>query len=281
MTLTSALIQKGVTHLIEKGIPNPRHEIDAMLIRLLSLPKIDLYIHRDRPVSSTYQAVFIDWITRRGQREPLQYILGRVDFFGYPFFVAQGVFIPRPETEGIVEIACSLPDEPRSILDLCTGSGALAIVLAMQWPKAHVTAIDSSHTALAVARINQKRHGTTNINFNAGDIFDLDTVKGSFDLIVCNPPYIGQQERGLMDPEVFYYEPHTALFSQEEGFAHLIQVLKKSPALLSKKGSLLLEIGAGQAAKLNLFVKNETPFTATFHQDLAGIDRIALCQWTK
>jgi release factor glutamine methyltransferase len=277
----STLIHEGEAYLRSNGVETPRQESQAILQNLLSINKIDFYIEPARPVSVEDQTAFFQHIKRRGQREPLQYILGEVDFYGLPFFVAPGVFIPRPETELIIERTLSLSMSPRSILDICTGSGALAIVLAKKFPSACITAIDCSETALAVARKNQERHQTPSVHFLMGDLFDPLNTDNRFDLIVCNPPYIAENEWQKMDPEVLKYEPHLALFSPDNGQAHLKRILTQAPDLLSENGQLLLEIGAGQSPWLSDFVKEETPFSVQFHQDWAGIDRIASCQWTK
>ncbi len=277
----ATLIREGEKHLKNNGIETPRQESQAILQNLLSLNKIDFYIDPVRPVSAVNQAVFFERIKRRGQREPLQYIVGEVDFYGLPFFVAPGVFIPRPETELIIEVARFLPISPRAILDLCTGSGALAIVLAKKFPSAHITAIDCSETALAIAQKNQERHQTSSVHFLMGDLFSPLTSNDRFDLIVCNPPYIAENEWDKMDPEVVNYEPHLALFSSDEGHGHLKRILTRAPDVLSENGQLLLEIGAGQSHWLSDFVEKETPFSVTFYRDWAGIDRIALCQWIK
>jgi len=275
------LLMEGEDALINHRIEKPRHEVQAILQAVLSVNKIDLYIDRERPVTTEQQDRFWTFIQRRGEREPLQYILGEVDFCGWPFFVSPGVFIPRPETELIVETTSSLPILPRSILDVCTGSGALAISLAKKFQDAFVTAIDCADAALDIARNNQKRHDVPQITFLKGDLFSPLESNDKFDLIVSNPPYISIQDSEKMDREVLEYEPHLALFSEEEGHAHLAKILMKAPEFLLQNGYLLLEIGAEQSSWLLDFVKKNTPFSAECIKDWNGIDRIAVCQWIK
>jgi len=276
-----ALLLEGENRLVNQGIERPRHEVQQLLQAVLGVNKIDLYIDRKRLVTEKQQDRFWTGIKRRGEREPLQYILGEVDFCGWSFFVSPGVFIPRPETELMIEAASSLPILPRSILDICTGSGALAISLAKKFPEASVTAIDCADAALDIARTNQKRHDMPHIVFLKGNLFSPLQSNDKFDLIVSNPPYISINDCDKMDREVLEYEPHLALFSGEKGEDHLTQILMKAPEFLLKNGYLLLEMGAGQSSWLLDFVKKNTPFSAECIKDWNGIDRIAVCQWIK
>ncbi|MBI3358231.1 MAG: peptide chain release factor N(5)-glutamine methyltransferase [Nitrospirae bacterium] len=261
------------------GFAKPRQEAEEILATLLSVRRIDLYLDSNRLVSNEDNSAFVDKIIRRGRHEPLQYITGRVDFCGLPFSVSPGVFIPRPETELIVEEINQLKINPQSILDLCTGSGALAIALAKRFPLASITAIDCSKIALDTARLNQQRHHAYQITFSEGDLFSpLTPQKDIYDLIVCNPPYIAEEDWQTMDPEVLEYEPPLALFSEDCGLAHLKSVLRKAPPFLSPLGVLILEIGMGQSVRLIDFVKNNTPLKASVVKDFAGIDRILICQ---
>jgi len=273
------LMSEGENMLTRQGIERARYDVQAILQAVLGVNTIDLYIDRERSVTQSEYDRCMAFITRRGRREPLQYILGEVDFCGLSFFVSPGVFIPRPETELIIEAISSRAILPRSILDLCTGSGALAISLATRFPEALATAIDCSEIALDVARSNQKRHDT-HVSFLKGDLFG-PLQQDQFDLIVCNPPYISINDCDKIDREVLEYEPHLALFSQDEGHRHLAQILMKAPEFLQKNGYLFLEIGIGQSSWLLDFVKEATPFSAQCIKDWAGIDRIAVCQWIK
>jgi release factor glutamine methyltransferase len=278
----------GEQHLKAQGLSDPRRESEALLFALLSLNRIDLYLNPHRTISKKDQALFLDHLERRGRREPLQYITGEVGFCNLTFSVAPRVFIPRPETELIVEAAATL--NPKTILDLCTGTGALAITLANQFPNAAVTAIDCSPDALHIARINQQRHQASNVVFLEGDLFSpCRPNRDLYDLIVCNPPYIAEEDSEQMDLEVLEYEPKLALFSPDSGLAHIKKVLTEAPAFLTPGGTLMLEIGKGQSIVLLDFIKEQTPrggnvpcggrtpFTVRVIEDLSGIDRILVC----
>lgn len=278
MTRVRDALYAGEGYLKRQGLYAAQQEAEALLQSVLSCRKLDLYLDSKRALLGTEQTAFSDLLERRGRREPLQYLLGEVEFCEIPLFIAPGVFIPRPETEQIVQRVTSCLSPPRAILDLCTGSGALAIALAMQFPSANITAIDCSEKALAIARFNQTRHRQT-IVFMKGDLVSPLKSDDQFDLIVSNPPYIAEQERSLMDPEVRLYEPPEALFSPDGGQFHLKRILRATPRFLAPGGSLLLEIGAGQSLGLLDFIKRETPFTAEVLPDEAGIDRILHCRY--
>ncbi len=272
------LLEEGTRLLEEQGIENPREEASLLLLSFLSLRQIDLYIEPMQLVPPDAQTCFLEGIARRCRHEPLQYITGEVDFCGLSFLVRPGVFIPRPETELIIE---ALVGSPTRILDLCTGSGALAITLAIRFPEANVTAVDTSAIARETARENQKRHLVPQVHFLQGDLFSPLNPLDRFDLIVCNPPYIAEENSWQVDAEVLEYEPVEALFSPDGGMAHIKRVLTEAPNFLAEGGQLLLEIGIGQSPALVLFIKEKTPFTVQVIQDWAGIDRILVCQWTQ
>jgi release factor glutamine methyltransferase len=276
----SKLLQEGTTYLGSKDIPSPHLEAGLLLSASLSLRRIDLYTRPDEPVSSEQETLFLKQLERRAQHEPLQYITGRVEFYGIDLAVKPGVFIPRPETELIVEAAEVILPPPEEILDLCTGSGALAIALAKALPSAKIIATDFSKAALAVAQLNARRHDcASRITFLQGDLLEpFQSGKTFFDLIVCNPPYIPEENRFDLQPEVRDYEPPTALFAPEGGTAFYRRILREAPSFLAPLGSLLLEFGDGQATWFRNFIKKETDFSLTWIPDLAGIDRIAVCR---
>ncbi len=276
----SELLRQGTSFLEAHGIALPRREAELLLCALLSCRRIDLYIEPARSIETDQEGLFQTYLTRRARREPIQYIIGQVDFCGLSLSVRPGVFIPRPETELIVERARTINPPPRRILDLCTGSGALAIGLAKQFSQSQIVATDIDETALAVARQNAREHRLLpQIRFVQGDLFaPLQAGDRPFDLIVCNPPYIPEQDHSSLPPEVRDHEPPRALFAPENGTAFYRRILKEAPSFLTEEGSLLLELGAGQSAWLLAFSAEETVFNVTFLQDVAGIDRIAICQ---
>ncbi|HLG22332.1 MAG TPA: peptide chain release factor N(5)-glutamine methyltransferase [Candidatus Manganitrophaceae bacterium] len=276
-TLTS-LLRWGEAFLRERGIDAPRLEAELLFCSVLSVRRIDLYLRSDQAVAPREETLFRERLLRRGAREPIQYIMGEVEFCGAPLFVEPGVFIPRPETELIVELARRLLPAPRRILDLCTGSGALALALAKALPAAEIVATDCSETALKVAQKNAARHGSLHIVFLRGDLFEPLRNEAPFDLIVCNPPYIPQKDQADLQPEVRDYEPPVALFAPEEGTSFYRRILREAPPFLTSRGRILFELGKGQGAWFQTFVREETNFSATLTLDLAGVERIAACE---
>lgn len=276
----SELLREGTGFLEAQGIGSPRREAELLLCALLSCRRIDLYMEPDRPVSFQDETIFREHLTRRVGREPIQYITGEVTFCGLSLSVRPGVFIPRPETELIVERASLIEPSPRRILDLCTGSGALAIALAKLFPQSRVVATDIGETPIKTACANAAHHGClSQIQFIRGDLFaPLRAGEDRFDLIVCNPPYIPEEDRPSLPSEVRDYEPVLALFAPEGGTAFYRRILNEAPSFLTTTGSLLFELGAGQAAWFREYAGCESEFGVTFLQDIAGIDRIAICR---
>ncbi len=281
----SLLLDEGIFFLREKQLEAPRLEAELLLCAALSLRRIDLVLRKDDDVLPENVETFVGYLKRRAQREPLQYITGEVEFYGLRFFSRQGVFIPRPETELMAEEARRIIPSPRRILDLCTGSGALAVALAVCFPSAEVTAIDCCEKAIALARLNAERHQcASRLTFLQGDLFEplesdrllknLCHSRARFDLIVCNPPYVPKEDRPYLQPEVRDYEPAVALFSKRGAFYR--RILRTGPAYLSEKGLMLLELGDGQAAWFKEFVEKETVFEASTIPDFSGIERVAI-----
>ncbi|MFQ5949094.1 MAG: peptide chain release factor N(5)-glutamine methyltransferase [Nitrospiria bacterium] len=284
----SALLQRGTAYLKENGIPSPRLEAERLLCGLLDCRRIDLYLHPDKPVLPQVEDQLWRRLRRRGGHEPLQYITGEVEFSGLSLVVRRGVFIPRPETELILEAVDKITPPPHRLLDLCTGSGALAVALAKRLPFAEITATDCSEIALATARLNIERHRcAAQVTLLSGDLFEAVQSQRTwgetgadftgYDLIVCNPPYISEEDRPILQPEVRDYEPGIALFAPEGGTAFYRRIVREAPPFLAPGGTLLFELGDGQAAWFEDFLRRETQFESTLVRDLAGMDRVAIC----
>jgi len=241
---------------------------------------MDLYLSPEKALSLARCRQFQERLKRRALHEPLQYITGKVEFCDFSLMVRPGVFIPRPETELIVEESKVLFPYPKQILELCTGSGALAIALARQFPQAKVWATDLSHTALSLALDNIEGHQlASRITLLKGNLceplVDAPNVPKKFDLIACNPPYISEKDRPGLPPEVRDYEPEAALFAPESGYAFYRRILLEAPQLMRDQALLLLEMGAGQSDWLSSFVEKKTAFSLRFIRDWVGIKRVA------
>jgi release factor glutamine methyltransferase len=261
-----------------KGVDQPRAGAEVLLAHMLGMERIQLYLNFDRPLSSEERTSYRELIRRRASREPTQYITGKQEFWSLEFAVTPDVLIPRPETELLVEKALELVgDTAKRVLDLGTGSGAIAIALAHECPTIQVVATDRSCAALLVARRNASRHHVhEHISLVATDLFEgFSSSAALFDVIISNPPYIDEGEFHQLAPEITRYEPNAALLAGPQGLAVIRRIIKQAPAYLKAGGSLLVEIGAGQAEIL-LPELSEDPRNDHFEivRDYSGIQRI-------
>ena len=278
-----ALLAEGQS--ILAGGPHPqRARIDAETLLLRVLAQSDsarnrawLLTNPEWEVSPEIAARYRALIARRLAGEPVQYIFGECEFYGLPFDVTRDVLIPRPETEHLVEKAIELSAHfaaPR-ILDVGTGSGAIAVALAVQLPGASITAIDISCAALNVARCNARRHRVAErIRFPSGDL--LAPVAGEqFEIVVSNPPYVAAAERESLAVEVRDYEPPQALFAGPDGFDVYRRLIPAAYAALVPGGAIALEIGYAQQAGIGELLALAGFREVEFTTDLQGIPRIA------
>jgi release factor glutamine methyltransferase len=219
-------------------------------------------------------------VLRRSRREPVAYIVGHREFFGREFAVSPAVLVPRPETEVLVEAALERianVESPR-IVDVGTGSGCIAITLALEAPHARVRATDTSAAALDVAQRNARRLGADDqIAFVRESLLDPDSG-GPFDLIVSNPPYIATVDRDALPPEVRLFEPGEALFGGADGLAVVRPLVAAAERVLRPGGWLAIEIGAGQANAVSALVETPAWRRLELRQDLQGIPRVALAE---
>lgn len=239
-----------------------------------------LLTHLDATAGPDAAAEFYALIERRRAGEPIQYIVGEAEFYGLPFYVTREVLIPRPETEHLVEKALQLAarfSEPR-LVDIGAGSGAIAVALAANLPNASISAIDISTGALALARRNAERNGVAErIRFLAGDL--VAPVAGErFEVVVSNPPYVSETDRGSLAVEVREYEPATALFAGADGLAVYRRLVPAAWAVLVRGGFLVLEIGQGQKDAIGALLEASGFSAIAFIADLQGIPRVAVAQ---
>jgi len=261
-----------------KDIEQPRASAEVLLAHVLGMERIQLYLNYDRPLIPGELASYRELIRRRAAREPTQYITGKQEFWSLEFEVNPAVLIPRSETELLVEKALELVrSSSKTVLDLGTGSGAIAIALAHECPAIRVIATDRSFSALLVARRNASCHHVDDrITFVSSDLFEsFSPSSASFDVIISNPPYIGEKEFPHLAPEIIQYEPSAALLAGPQGLAVIRRIIRAAPTHLKGEGSLLIEIGAGQAEILRAELGQE-PLIDQFEfiKDYSGVQRV-------
>jgi release factor glutamine methyltransferase len=247
---------------------HPRRDAEILLSHALGCARVDLFAHPERVLSQAEGERFESLLQRRLAFEPMQYILGEQEFFGLLFEVTPDVLIPRPETEHLVEAVLRLK-EKSVILDVGTGSGAIAIALAYRLPESRVTAVDISPAALGVARRNARRHGVDHrITFLESDL--LASVEAEFDVVVSNPPYVAEIE--VLEPQVDRYEPHSALYAGPTGLEIYQRLIPQARKHLRPGGWLLMEMGFGQSDALQHLLRDWCRVSVL--KDLQGIPRI-------
>jgi release factor glutamine methyltransferase len=272
------LIRTHATELSVPGIENPNREAELLLRGAGSLDQNTIF--RDNPfISENIETRFITFIQRRISGEPLQYILGTVDFCNLSIQVGPGILIPRPETEFLVHEAIKIINihynnaGPVYILDLGTGSGCIAVAVAKQLPMATVYGIDSSTTALTYARKNALSNHANNTCFIAGNFFDpLCVVK--FHMILSNPPYIRSCEIDTLQREIKDWEPRHALNGGQDGLACYRQILSKAPAYLLPGAYVVFEVGMGQAEEVINIGESHGLMCSNVITDYAGSNRV-------
>jgi release factor glutamine methyltransferase len=261
------------------GIEQSRANAEVLLAHVLGKERLELYLHFDQPLTTSELARYRQAIQRRAAHEPTQYITQKQEFWSLEFEVNPSVLIPRPETELIVEMALDLLGNTRQrIMDLGTGSGAIAVALALERPAADLLATDASYDALQVAKRNAMRHNVSDrITFVATDLFSgFSPFHASFDLIVSNPPYIGEDEFHNLAPEIETYEPQMALRGGgPKGLEIPRKILHDAPLYMKTAGVVLIEIGQGQAEiLLQELTKNRFFEDVRITKDYSGIPRI-------
>ena len=253
-----------------------RRDAELLLLHTCGLTRAELLTHPDREVTELQLSEYRAAIARRARHEPVQYITGTQEFYCRPFAVTPAVLIPRPETEHLVEAALAIRPESRRILDIGTGSGILAVTLALELPQASITATDVSNDALAIAKQNAQALGAADrIRFAVSDLFAA-IADQRFDCIVSNPPYVATSE--VLEPQVRDYEPATALYAGDDGLAIYRRLIPEAFAHLEPGGSLLLEIGHGQRDALHALLVRAGFEPVRFIDDLQGIPRVAIGQ---
>jgi len=269
----------------QAGIESAGQEAFWLVEHVLRLPAHHVVADRDRLLSPAELVSVRGLVERRAGREPLQYILGNQEFCGLEFDVNAAVLIPRPETELLVEyVAQRIPAERQAtIVDVCTGSGCIAVAVARLRPGVRVIATDLSSPSLEVARQNAVRHRVgDHITWLEGDLLGPlagQELEGRIDVIVSNPPYIAEAEWATLQPEVRLFEPRGALVAGPEGTELHERLLQEAGRYLSPGGALIMEIGAGQARAIRRIVEQFPGYR--FHRlvyDAAGLERVVMVE---
>lgn len=260
-----------------RGIENPRLDAEVLVAFALGIDRTRVIIESLRPLEPAELALLRDLVKRRRSREPIAYLRGEREFYGRTFLVDSRVLIPRPDTEALVEVALARTAHvslSMRQLDLCTGSGCVAITMARQRPTASVLATDLSVDALAVARENAYRLGAYNVAFLESDLFASIPAESRFDVITANPPYIASTEIESLMPDVRDFEPRMALDGGADGLDLVRRIVEKAPAFLDPGGVLAIEIGAGEAAATRELFEARGYRDVAVDRDYGKIERV-------
>ncbi len=271
--LLGAVLAKTERFLRTRGVPRPRLEAEQLAAAVLGLPRIQLYLQFDRPLTLEERGKLRGLVARRGHREPLAWLLGQVGFHAVDLEVGPGVLVPRPDTETLVDAAIGWIEPGAHVVDIGTGTGAIAIALAVARPDLTIVAVEREAAPLAIARANVARHGVAErVRVVEGDLLQGVPDDKPIDWIVSNPPYIPTADIDALEPEVSRHEPRAAL----DGGADGLRVLARIAALAGKRAAkgVLLEVGAGQAVRVADGLRRVGfPVLRTF-DDAAGVARV-------
>lgn len=287
-TETVRNVLRGAVHLLKgAGLPTARQDAEWLLAHLLGVNRFALHLEPERPVPTEAGESLAGLLARRRRGEPLQHLLGWEEFWGLRLRVTPEVLIPRPETELLVEWALAIlrgpavSDRPRLVIDLGTGSGAIACALAHSLAQVLVVGVDISAGALAVAAENAGSLGLDRrVRLVQGDLFEPLAPRGAWghdgaDLVIANPPYIASRQLGALPVEVRAYEPRVALDGGPDGMTFHRRILAEAPSYLRSGGWLLMEAGDGQARALGRALGETPVFEAIeVRRDLSGEDRL-------
>ncbi|HVY71847.1 MAG TPA: peptide chain release factor N(5)-glutamine methyltransferase [Verrucomicrobiae bacterium] len=281
------VIQRSTDFLAKKGVESPRLQVELMLAAALGMPRLKLYLNFEQELAEAQLELVREQVRRRGNREPLQHILGSVSFCGREIKVNRHVLVPRPETELLAErgweflkarIAAGIAT-PRAI-DLGSGSGCIAIALALECPATEIHAVDVSPEALAMARENAELNGCADrLQFHLGDAFGACPAPGKFDLMITNPPYIADAEVATLEPEVRDHDPRLALAGGTDGLDFYRKLAANAGTLLRPDGCLLCEFGDGQAEQIRAVFVEHKWVVASVEPDYTGRQRIMAARY--
>jgi len=280
------LLRRGEARLTERGVPNARRNVEWMLCHALACRPLDLHVRSAEPVAGTPLETYLRGVERRARREPLQHILAGTEFMSLPFDVRPGVFVPRPETETLVEHALALLRaaplcEPLTVLDIGSGTGVIAVSLAHAVANLQAFAVDADEAAASLTAHNARGNGVADrVQVLHGDATALLAGPppagwpARFAAIVCNPPYIASDEIALLPPEVRDYDPRAALDGGADGLDAYRALAPLLRARLAAGGLVCFEIGAGQRAAVAALLAEQGFEGIAGARDVAGRDRV-------
>ena len=274
-------LSAGTAALEQAGIAEARHDAELLLGHLLRADRGQLFLRRRETLDRRVAGRYTDWLRRRAGREPLQHVTAVQEFRGLPLGSDQRALVPRPETEGLVQAVLELPPGPGArVADLGTGSGCIAVALAVARPDLRVLALDRSPLALELARENADRQGIAGrLEFVEGDFSRLpDSWAGTRDIVVSNPPYVSEAEWKTLEPEVREHDPREALVAGPSGLEAYEALAPSSFAILRPAGILVLELGRGQADSVRAVVIRAGFEVLGVEPDLRGIPRVLLAR---
>ena len=276
-------IQKSTEFLTKKEIESPRLQAELLLAHVLKLPRMKLYLNFERALTDAETTAYRELIKRRSQHEPLQHITGSTSFCGLEIAVNRHVLVPRPETEILAELGWSflstINPQPSTALDFGTGSGCIAIALAVKCPTANVIALDVFPETLDVAKQNAVRNNLPKkIEFLQSDGFAALPNETQFDLIISNPPYIPAGEIAALEPEVRDYDPHGALDGGEDGLNFYRRFAIEARKFLKPEGKVMLEFGDGQGGSVRNIFEEQKWIVEAIREDYTQRQRILIAR---
>ena len=271
-----SLVKWAIDDFRARGIENPRLDAELLVAHALKIDRMRVILDGARELEGAELASLRDLVKRRRSYEPIAYLRGEREFYGLKFRVDKRVLVPRPDTETLVDAALARSTHVSMSmrqLDLCTGSGCVAIAMARQRPTAKVFASDISADALVVARENAQRLGAYNVAFVETDLFAAFAGK-RFDVVTANPPYIPTPELATLQPDVRDHEPRLALDGGEDGLAVVRRIVEMAPDHLTTGGLLAIEVGAGEAPAAVALLEARGFQDVRVHRDIARIERV-------
>ncbi|MDR2352575.1 MAG: peptide chain release factor N(5)-glutamine methyltransferase [Deltaproteobacteria bacterium] len=279
-TWTIAEILKTTADFLgQKNIPSPRLEAEILLARVLNLSRVQLYVNFERTLLTSELDMFREFVRRRSRHEPTAYILGEKEFYQLTLKVNHDTLIPRPETEHLIDEALRLNQQPHpSVLDVGTGSGAIALAIAHNIPGAKVLGLDISLKALEVAKLNREKLNLK-VSFQQADLLSGPLEEAPFDFILANLPYVPAEDIPSLPPDILNYEPLIALDGGPGGISLLNKLLEQAPLYLKPNGYILLEIHPPQLTALTdlALAHNLTPLPPV--SDYANLTRIFVAKY--